>query len=64
VLYLRNVGDSDAIKAAFESSSRAAVIGAGWIGLEAAAAARAAGVAVTVLEREEVPPTEAASTRT
>ena len=38
VLYLRNVGDSDAIKAAFESSSRVAVIGAGWIGLEAAAA--------------------------
>ena len=55
VLSLRNVGDSDAIKAAFESSSRVAVIGAGWIGLEAAAAARAAGVAVTVLERGELP---------
>ena len=55
VLYLRNVGDSDAIKAAFQSSSRVAVIGAGWIGLEAAAAARAAGVAVTVLERGELP---------
>jgi 3-phenylpropionate/trans-cinnamate dioxygenase ferredoxin reductase subunit len=55
VLYLRNVGDSDAIKAAFQSSSRVVVIGAGWIGLEAAAAARAAGVAVTVLERGELP---------
>ena len=55
VLYLRNVGDSDAIKAAFESSSRVAVIGAGWIGLEAAAAARAAGVAVTVLEQGKLP---------
>jgi 3-phenylpropionate/trans-cinnamate dioxygenase ferredoxin reductase subunit len=55
VLYLRNVGDSDAIKAAFQSSSRVAVIGAGWIGLEVAAAARAAGVAVTVLEMAELP---------
>jgi 3-phenylpropionate/trans-cinnamate dioxygenase ferredoxin reductase subunit len=55
VLYLRNVGDSDRIKAALQSSSRVAVIGAGWIGLEVAAAARAAGVAVTVLEMAELP---------
>ena len=55
VLYLRNLGDSDRIKAAFESSSRVAVIGAGWIGLEATAAARAAGIAVTVLEMGELP---------
>ena len=55
VLYLRNVGDSDRIKAAFEASSRVAVIGAGWIGLETAAAARAAGLAVTVLETAELP---------
>jgi 3-phenylpropionate/trans-cinnamate dioxygenase ferredoxin reductase component len=55
VLYLRNVGDSDRIKAAFQSSSRVAVIGAGWIGLETAAAARAAGLAVTVLETAELP---------
>jgi 3-phenylpropionate/trans-cinnamate dioxygenase ferredoxin reductase component len=55
VLYLRNLGDSDRIKAAFQSSSRVAVIGAGWIGLETAAAARAAGVSVTVLEMAELP---------
>ena len=55
VLYLRNLGDSDRIKAAFQSSSKVAVIGAGWIGLETAAAARAAGVAVTVLEMAELP---------
>ncbi|MGI8448521.1 MAG: NAD(P)/FAD-dependent oxidoreductase [Streptosporangiaceae bacterium] len=55
VLYLRNVGDSDRIKAAFQSSSRVAVIGAGWIGLETAAAARAAGIEVTVLEMGELP---------
>ncbi|HEX9527703.1 MAG TPA: FAD-dependent oxidoreductase, partial [Streptosporangiaceae bacterium] len=39
VLYLRYVGDSDRIKAAFENAPRVAVIGAGWIGLETAAAA-------------------------
>jgi 3-phenylpropionate/trans-cinnamate dioxygenase ferredoxin reductase subunit len=55
VLYLRDVGDSDRIKAAFERASRIAVIGAGWIGLETAAAARAAGAEVTVLEVAELP---------
>ncbi len=55
VLYLRRVEDSDRIKAAFQSASRVVVIGAGWIGMETAAAARAAGVEVTVLERAELP---------
>jgi 3-phenylpropionate/trans-cinnamate dioxygenase ferredoxin reductase subunit len=55
VLYLRRVGDSDRIKQAFRSASRAVVIGAGWIGLETTAAARAAGVEVTVLEMAELP---------
>ncbi|MGX1887154.1 NAD(P)/FAD-dependent oxidoreductase [Streptomyces sp. NPDC055287] len=55
VLYLRTVEDSDRIKDAFSSASRVAVVGAGWIGLETAAAARAAGVEVTVLERAELP---------
>jgi thioredoxin reductase len=55
VLYLRRVTDSDRIKDAFRSASRVAVIGAGWIGLETAAAGRAAGVEVTMLERGELP---------
>jgi len=55
VHYLRRVEDSDAIKAAIEQSSRIAVIGAGWIGLEAASAARTAGVEVTVIEVAELP---------
>ena len=55
VLYLRDVGDSDRIRAAFERASRVAVIGAGWIGLETAAAARTAGAEVTVLEISELP---------
>jgi 3-phenylpropionate/trans-cinnamate dioxygenase ferredoxin reductase subunit len=55
VLYLRSAGDSDRIMAAFQDASRVAVIGAGWIGLETAAAARAAGAEVTVLEMAELP---------
>jgi 3-phenylpropionate/trans-cinnamate dioxygenase ferredoxin reductase subunit len=55
VLYLRRVADSDRIKAAFQDASRIAVIGAGWIGLETAAAARAAGAEVTILEAAELP---------
>ena len=55
VLYLRSVQDSDRIKEAFGTAARVAVIGGGWIGLETAAAARAAGVEVTVLEAAELP---------
>jgi 3-phenylpropionate/trans-cinnamate dioxygenase ferredoxin reductase component len=55
VLYLRQVADSDRLKAALAGASRVTVIGAGWIGLETAAAARAAGVEVTVLEMAQLP---------
>ncbi|WP_405717327.1 FAD-dependent oxidoreductase [Streptomyces sp. NBC_01537] len=55
VLYLRRLEDSNRIKEAFGAASRIVVIGAGWIGLETAAAARAAGVEVTVLEMAELP---------
>jgi 3-phenylpropionate/trans-cinnamate dioxygenase ferredoxin reductase subunit len=55
VLYLRRVVECEAIKAVFATARRVAIIGAGWIGLEAAAAARAAGVDVTVLEMAEFP---------
>ncbi|MEU7863326.1 FAD-dependent oxidoreductase [Nonomuraea sp. NPDC049141] len=55
VLYLRRVEDSDRLKAVFPTASRVAIIGAGWIGLETAAAARAAGAEVTVLESAELP---------
>ncbi len=55
VLYLRRVEDSDQIKSTLQAAARIAVIGAGWIGLETAAAARAAGVEVTVLESAELP---------
>jgi 3-phenylpropionate/trans-cinnamate dioxygenase ferredoxin reductase subunit len=55
VLYLRSVGDSDRIRALLAEAGRIAVIGAGWIGLEVTAAAREAGVEVTVLESAELP---------
>ena len=55
VLYLRRAADSDRIKAILGSASRIAVIGAGWIGLEAAAAARTAGVEVTICETAGLP---------
>lgn len=53
--YLRRVADSEALQAAFASAQRVAIIGAGWIGLETAAAARAAGCHVTLLERDKLP---------
>jgi 3-phenylpropionate/trans-cinnamate dioxygenase ferredoxin reductase component len=55
VHYLRSVDDSERIKAGFAQAHRVAIIGAGWIGLETAAAARNAGVDVTLLERSELP---------
>ncbi|MFE2723602.1 NAD(P)/FAD-dependent oxidoreductase [Kitasatospora sp. NPDC059327] len=55
VHYLRRVEDSDRIRAALAPGARVAVIGAGWIGLETAAAARTAGAEVTVLEAAELP---------
>ncbi|MGW4964967.1 NAD(P)/FAD-dependent oxidoreductase [Nonomuraea sp. NPDC004186] len=55
VLYLRTVDDSDRLRATLSAATRIAVVGAGWIGLETAAAARAAGVEVTVVEQERQP---------
>jgi 3-phenylpropionate/trans-cinnamate dioxygenase ferredoxin reductase component len=55
VLYLRRAADSDRLRDTFAAASRVLIIGAGWIGLEVAAAARIAGVDVTVLEAAELP---------
>lgn len=55
VAYLRTLEDSRALKAAFQPGRRIVIVGAGWIGLEAAAAARAAGCDVTVLESLDLP---------
>lgn len=55
VYYLRRIEDSDALRRALDSAQRVAIIGAGWIGLETAAAARVAGCAVTVIEQSSLP---------
>ncbi|GGS73628.1 NAD(P)/FAD-dependent oxidoreductase [Nonomuraea spiralis] len=55
VLYLRTVDDSEHLRATLARVGRIAIIGAGWIGLEVAAAARAAGVEVTVIETASAP---------
>src|SRR6185437_10745249 len=47
VLYLRTLADSQALSAAFQPGARVVIAGAGWIGLETAAAARQAGCEVT-----------------
>jgi 3-phenylpropionate/trans-cinnamate dioxygenase ferredoxin reductase component len=55
VAYLRTLEDSRALRAAFSAGARVVVIGGGWIGLEVAAAARAAECEVTVIESLELP---------
>jgi len=54
VLYLRSIEDSDRIRKAL-TGGRLVVVGAGFIGAEVAASARAKGVDVTVLEMAPVP---------
>jgi len=54
-LTLRTRADSDRLRQTFGAGRRLVVVGAGWIGLEAAAAARGAGTEVTVLEASELP---------
>ena len=55
VYYLRYVEDSERIKIEFARAKRVVIIGAGWIGLETAAAARAAGLEVTLLISGDMP---------
>jgi len=52
---LRRIPDCLALRESFGEGRRLVVIGAGWIGLEVAAAASEAGVEVTVLEYADVP---------
>ena len=55
VLYLRTLEDSERLRDAFRQGTNVVTVGAGWIGLEAASAARDAGANVTVLEMAEQP---------
>jgi 3-phenylpropionate/trans-cinnamate dioxygenase ferredoxin reductase subunit len=56
VYYLRDVEDSDLLRARLAAGSgRVVVIGAGWIGAEVAASARVKGLDVVLVEMAEVP---------
>jgi 3-phenylpropionate/trans-cinnamate dioxygenase ferredoxin reductase component len=55
VLYLRDVGDSDAVRARLDRGGTVVIVGAGWIGAEVAASARQRGLEVTVLDPLSVP---------
>jgi 3-phenylpropionate/trans-cinnamate dioxygenase ferredoxin reductase subunit len=55
LLYLRRLADSDRIRAALATAAKLVIVGAGWIGLEVAAAARTAGVDVTIVEVAQLP---------
>jgi NADPH-dependent 2,4-dienoyl-CoA reductase/sulfur reductase-like enzyme len=55
VHYLRTTNDSRAIIAAASKGKRAVIIGAGFIGLEVAAALRAREIDVTVVAPEDIP---------
>jgi 3-phenylpropionate/trans-cinnamate dioxygenase ferredoxin reductase subunit len=53
--YLRTIADVDGIRADLGAARRLVVVGAGYIGLEAAASARQLGLGVTVLEMADRP---------
>jgi 3-phenylpropionate/trans-cinnamate dioxygenase ferredoxin reductase component len=54
--YLRDAGDADQLRAALTvGGRRVLVVGAGWIGMEAAAAARGHGNEVTVVDPQPTP---------
>jgi len=55
VRYLRQMSDSDALRAAITAASRVVVIGAGWIGSEVAASARQLGAEVAIVAPDSVP---------
>lgn len=55
VVYLRTVGDSEALGRKFGDGVKVVVVGAGWIGSEVAASARQKGSDVTMIAPESVP---------
>ena len=55
VAYLRTLDDCAALRAALQEQPRVVIVGAGWIGLEVAAAARTIGCEVTVVEPQSQP---------
>jgi 3-phenylpropionate/trans-cinnamate dioxygenase ferredoxin reductase component len=54
VFFLRTLADSERLRSALGGGRRVVVVGAGWIGLETAAAAAQVGGSVTVIEPQSV----------
>ncbi|HZE38772.1 MAG TPA: FAD-dependent oxidoreductase [Stackebrandtia sp.] len=55
VVSVRRIADTDRLRDALNAGARVVVVGAGWIGLETAAAAREKGCEVTVFEPQPTP---------
>src|SRR5918993_369221 len=55
IRYLRTLPEADDLVADLPAAPRVVVVGAGWIGLETAAAARSHGCDVTVVEQDSAP---------
>lgn len=55
IFYLRTLDDSDKLRERIDRGGKLVVVGAGWIGTEIAASARARGMDVTVLDPAQVP---------
>lgn len=55
VLLLRSIDDALFVRTALQNSKKAVIVGAGYLGMEAAAAAADRGLDVTILERNEHP---------
>ncbi len=55
IYYLRTVSDADRLHEVLQAGARVVVVGAGWIGLEVAAAARAHDCQVTVVDVVDLP---------
>lgn len=53
--YLRRVEDADRLREAIQRGGRVVVVGAGWIGMETAAAAREYGGQVTLIDPQPTP---------
>ncbi|MDO5735617.1 MAG: FAD-dependent oxidoreductase [Propionibacteriaceae bacterium] len=55
VVYLSTIGDSDRLKRVLATAGRIIIIGAGWVGLEIASAARVKGIEVILVEAAALP---------
>jgi NADPH-dependent 2,4-dienoyl-CoA reductase/sulfur reductase-like enzyme len=55
VRYLRTMADADRLRPVLVDGARVVVVGAGWIGLEVAAATQAHGGSATVIEMDRLP---------